>query len=947
MNLIGISLLSGAVLVSASGATIGAEIRHPVFPKVVEKERVAELEEQAKKVMDFSREEIDRWIVAKSSFEMVACPNCEWPGGRRDRKNYWQWSADSPDRIRCTHCAEEYPSPRYPMSAVDRITDPTGQVQEFPYYPGEDGYKYYLAGKIDNARKQQMERMVPILADLYVATGQSRYSRQAAIILDRLADAYPHYNVQICRCEGSPLLLEMPILEAADGLVEVPESGTATAGRDDGAYYPYWSNRRGDGWNGWFYSEMPTGLAYAYDLIAASDELDRLSEELGHDMRSRICGFFRATANYSRSYPVYLGNMDPSLIGGLAVIGRVIGEPEFVHDALRRLKLILERRFFPDGNWREGAASYHSQTISGLRSAAAGPLKGYTDPPGYVGLEDRLHLENLDVSADLPLLGESFQALAALGLPNGSQTCVHDTWSPTTHGRRLASPKADPMPSHLHWGMGHAILGTGRQDTGLQAHLHFSGGYGHQHADTLNLLLFGQGRELVSDIGYTHTVMAAYSRNSLAHNLVVVDGQDQRTSGTEPPADGALAAFACFGADVQYVEAAGEGAYPGVTRLYRRALALVAAPDGGAYVVDVFRVAGGKRHEWVLHGSADEDMDLSTSLAAESFGPNLLPEGVEFRPWKDEYGRNIQDGVNHSYGLFRDVRRAAGDRVWSASMEGGGGIGIRTTVLDQPGTEVFLARIPSVRRAKEDSSRVYDYWMPCLLARREGKDVESTFAAVHQAYGPGSQRYDVARLSLEDSDSGCVGFVVRGRGFTDYHLSGPEPTSSMSAADPPIRAVGRYAFVRALDGRLAALGICDGSRLLYKEVSLPVPPGVSGEVLSVRNQEAGDAEHALVVSEALPARPGLPGERVIVRFRDGMTYGPAVREIRREGDVSVIALRHRPGFRVSADGLQTELTHWPGRRSSGRPGFHVPGTAYRVFGETKAELMKDGTGTAR
>jgi hypothetical protein len=155
----------------------------------------------------------------------------------------------------------------------------------------------------------------------------------------------------------------------------------------------------------------------------------------------------------------------------------------------------------------------------------------------------------------------------------------------------------------------------------------------------------------------------------------------------------------------------------------------------------------------------------------------------------------------------------------------------------------------------------------------------------------------------------------------------------MFAADPPIRAVGRYAFVRVLDGQLASLGICDGSRLVYEEVSLPIPPGVSGEVLSVRNQETGDAEHALVVSERLPTRPGRPGERVIVRFRDGMTYGLAVREIRQEGDVSVIALHHRPGFRVSADGLQTELTHWPARLSQGRPAFYLPGTAYQVFGE--------------
>lgn len=295
-------LVPAVLLVRASFAATAAEVRHPVFPTVVDRGQVARLEAQAKRVMDFSPDQIDRWIVAKSSFEMVACPNCEWPGGRRDRKDYWQWSADDPDRIRCTHCGMEHPNPRYPLSAIDRIADPTGRVQEFPYYPAKDGYKYYLAGKLDNARKQYMERMVPILADLYAATRQSRYARQAALILDRLAEAYPHYNVQVCRREGSPLLLQTPILEAPDGLVKVPPPGLGTAGRDEGAHYPYWSNRRGDGWNGWYYSEMPTELVYAYDLVADCDDLDRLSAELGHDVRSRICSFFRDTANYVRSY---------------------------------------------------------------------------------------------------------------------------------------------------------------------------------------------------------------------------------------------------------------------------------------------------------------------------------------------------------------------------------------------------------------------------------------------------------------------------------------------------------------------------------------------------------------------------------------------------------------------------------------------------------------------
>ncbi|MBN2451297.1 MAG: heparinase II/III family protein [Lentisphaeria bacterium] len=915
---------SPALAMAASAAAYS--VQHPVFPAAGESaERLAADRAASALVLSFERAEIDRWIVAKSSFEMVACPHCEWPGGRRDRKNYWRWSPQDPDRIRCLYCNTVYPDERYPLSAVQHTIDPTGQTQEFPYFPGRDGYRYYLAGKIENARKQYMEEMVPRLARLYGATGEGGYARQAARILDRLAEAYAHYNPQVCRREGSPLLLELPVLNAPDGgLVPVPPFGRGTPGRDDGAYYPYWSNRRGDGWNGWLYSEMPTALVYAYDAIADSPELDRLGRELERDVRDGIRRYFLDTANYVRSYPPYAGNMDPSIIQGFAVIGRVIGEPELVHDALRRVQLILDRRFYPDGNWKEGAPSYHAQTISGLQRAVAGPLKGYSDPPGYHGREDGRHLEDVDLSRELPLLGESALALAALTLPNGSQACIHDTWSPTTHGRALRPAPPAPMSSHLHWGMGHAVLGCGRQDTGTQTHLHFSGGYGHQHADTLNLVLFGKGRELLSDIGYTHTVMAAYSRHSLAHNLVVVDEQDQRTGGVDPPADGYLVVCARLGAEVQYVEAGGEGAYPGRVRVYRRAVALVAAPNGEAYALDLFRVAGGSRHDWVLHGSADADMSLDTSLPLEPCGADLLREGVTFRLWKNEYGRNMEDGVNLSYGLFRDPRRAGGEEDLSLRWEEAGGTGVRVTLLGQAGATVFCGRLPSVRRAREDSSNVMDHWMPAVLVRRDAKEVQSLFAAVHQACGPGTPRFEAGRLAAQSTDPLAVGVVVRGPGFADYHLSGAAPTTVLTLSQPRIRAVGRYVFVRIQDGRVAATGLADGSALEVEGQALSILPSGDGPVLATRDRGAGDPEDALLTSARLPARNAMPGERVVVRFADGMTYGLAVREIRGAPEGSAIVLHHRPGFTVNTDG-STRMTHHPGRAWAERPVFHLPG----------------------
>lgn len=900
-------------------------VEHPVFPTSVPEERVPQLLEQTAMVMELTRDEIDDWIVAKSSFQMIACPNCEYPGGRRDRKNYWRWSPDTPEQVNCANCGITHPDDRYPMSEVDLITDPTGQVQQFPYYPGADGYKYYIAGKIDNARKQYMERMVPQITELYVATEDDRYARQAAQILDRLAEVYPHYNVQICRRPGSPLLIEdIAILEPDEnGLVEVPEPGTGVAGRNDGAHYPYWSNRRGDGWNGWLYSEPAIALAYAWDRIAASEEIGRLSDDLDSDVRENVEGYLRATANYARSYPPYLGNMDPTLIRAFAVIGRVIGEPEFVHDALRRVPLILKNRFFPDGNWREAAPSYHHQTILGLSSAASQTLAGYTDPPGYIGLMTGTRYDDFDPDSELPLLQESLDALRANYSPTGEYICIHDTWSRTTRGNPQPGPRDRPMPSHLHWGMGHAMLGVGTEPEGMQAHLHFSGGYGHTHLDTLNVMLFAAGRELISDIGYTHTVIRPFTVGSLSHNLVVVDGADQRGSGVNPPADGYAIASGRLGPSVQYIEAGGEGAYPELVDLYRRALSVVECPDGTGYVVDVFRVSGGSQHDWLLHGSADEDMALVASLELQPQDGDLMPEGSEFFRWTELYGPRIIDGVNNSYGVFRNIARGSGDETWSANMISEDGVGVQTTLLGAPGATAMTAEVPSVRRAEEDSSRVWDYWMPALVLRIEGEDLQSTFTAVHRPVQDGAEGLAVEGLEIVSDDPFAVAVSVSGEGFTDYHLATSDSEAAISVPGHGIEATGRYAFARIVDGELVAMGILDGSQMRVGERELEITPGGIGEVFEFRNADDGDGENALVVDARLPEREAFAGECVVVHHSDGMTYALAVEALRREGERTVIALKHRPGLRTNAEGV-VEMTHWPLRTTEGPASWHLP-----------------------
>src|SRR4051812_37915324 len=72
-------------------------------------------------------------------------------------------------------------------------------------------------------------------------------------------------------------------------------------------------------------------------------------------------------------------------------------------------------------------------------------------------------------------------------------------------------------------------------------------------------------------------------------------------------------------------------AYRGIASCYLRTLALIGTDESDAYVVDVFDVEGGDRHDYLLHGSADEDSEADLAgVSLQSFAGSLLNAGAEF-----------------------------------------------------------------------------------------------------------------------------------------------------------------------------------------------------------------------------------------------------------------------------------------------------------------------------
>ncbi|MFQ5496156.1 MAG: heparinase II/III family protein, partial [Phycisphaerae bacterium] len=134
---------------------------------------------------------------------------------------------------------------------------------------------------------------------------------------------------------------------------------------------------------------------------------------------------------------------------------------------------------------------------------------------------------------------------------------------------------------------------------------------GHHHHDSLDLYYWQDGRELLSDLGYLwdHPDKSKTSR-TLAHNLVLIDGQNQRSKGRR----GSFHLFSLT-SRIKVMEASSR-AYPRAS-IYRRTCIQVDHGEAGSYLVDIFRAGGATARDYVFHGPGNEyavdGLDLAPS----------------------------------------------------------------------------------------------------------------------------------------------------------------------------------------------------------------------------------------------------------------------------------------------------------------------------------------------
>jgi hypothetical protein len=276
-----------------------------------------------------------------------------------------------------------------------------------------------------------------------------------------------------------------------------------------------------------------------------------------------------------------------------------------------------------------------------------------------------------------------------------------------------------------------AILRSGEGENERALWLQYDSMGGHGHANHMNLGLFAKGLDLLPDFGYKPVQFGGWGSpranwygKSPAHNTVVVDGADHGNGG------GKTTLWA-NGREFRAIRASGPE--PVGVQQFERTAALVDVSERDAYILDVFRVVGGKDH---------------AKFTGSYFG-KVTTQGLSLRPAPD-YGYDTL--------MRKFMADAAPQPGWSVDWK-----------LDDPrkylpeGSDVHLRYTDLTTDAQASLAEAWiamgisseeDAWIPRIMVRRTSAKapLASTFVSIIEPYERSSSISQIRRLPLETAD---------------------------------------------------------------------------------------------------------------------------------------------------------------------------------------------------
>lgn len=712
------------------------------------------------------------------------CPACRDQGKPAHPHGIWDWSENRPEELRCTVCDTTYPNGKYPESVVLRTT--WGKPQELTFYGGEPfvvfGYKQGRPSFSGNIRSRKVTYMGDVarnLGEAYALTGDVAFAKGAKSVLLRLAEVYPNWLVHV----GYGEYADTDPRTAAANIGKLPKDELVYPPNkpDRKLHTEYWSAGRmsGTGLEGTWLRKV----VVAYDLTCEAPGVYTDAERKKIEKDLLLEGSSLLTADGS------INNKSVTNRSAAAMIGATVGEPSLVRFGLEGFTRTIDGWFLKDGGTPESWA-YGLMALNGVEELTLA-MRGYSDPAGYKdpagGRLDDVNLyampvlsrvwdsmfKGLQGNLRFPPTADSYTTttinarqaeVLAANYPDRPEylTLLKELCGPSGSGdssvavyHREPAAWERPTPKIVmrdycwpEMRVGHMRTGDDGRESLLV--LDASRWGSHHHLDSLNLYYWKNGKELLSDLGYLWDHPKKHETAATqAHNLVVIDEKDQASK--ERGGD------VHFFHSTTHVKAmrASSHAYP-QTGVYERTSVLVDHGGGRSYVVDFFRVHGGKTQDYVFHGVNGDYRVTGGDFSASQARPLGLT----------------------------NVRHASASGVWHVTWDLKDDMAFSAWSLPQPGEKAYVADGWGQRDYKNSDVGAT---IPYVIRRCEGEGLRE-FISVFEGHGT---RQAVVKSATRQGNIVVVE-TVNGR---DYILSSDGKEAEIDTPAGRLRLSGKVAVV--------------------------------------------------------------------------------------------------------------------------------------------------------
>lgn len=688
----------------------------------------------------------------------------------------------------------------------------------------------------------------------YVLTGDKKYAHKAAVLLYRAAQVYPDMDYE---------------RQSRFGLMQAAK-GKRYAG---GVVNSIWE------------TGLVTGLADAYDNVWETIDGDTVLQKLygksGEEIRSFIEANLleQAIDNYYNGRVRGNFGMHQNALLTLALARQNGENAKYVHDILNTTgktpSYVGIRYALYDSIFRDGAPfespGYNAGWVSKLSSVARLLKKSNYDLyalPKLRRLYDAV-LDIVNIGKFTPSTGDTggvygtvsgldtaafqqayrefgderyaqwLQAAGAVG--DGGFKTYESLFLPPVQvkAQPLEGRILPPQPPRLLAGWGIDMLNNPQDDISIA--MYYGLHLGHAHFDRLNLDLFANGRPMMPDFGYPDAKnefvegIYTWSSNTIAHNTVTVDAG--RQDGNVP---GIVRWFATS-PFARVMDVDGTGSYTQCST-YRRGLVMVDVGAGQSYYIDIFDVAGGRQHDYSLHGPPGKfeaiggrwSPPAKGTLAGEDVPLGKIYDDAKLGApgYKGGYGSYKGSGFQH----LKNVQKSlGGDWLAQYSYEKDQTAQLRIRVLPQPNQQIILAdaRVSPVK---------FPQLVKFVIARRQAtgndKNLNSRFVSVLEPFKGKSCIEKVERIETADGNTieGTTAVMVqRSDGLRDLIVySSDEKPKSLRAGHIDITTDARCAVITLNNASVVQRVFFTGGHSLkigQKEYRAANP--VQGEVVEV------------------------------------------------------------------------------------------------------------------